>query len=68
MLQSLAKAKYFKKVSKNGVMHLSLFDVKTHSYYERLKKKLQKTKWLEPWKRVVKARRMNEGYLIKWFQ
>ena len=35
---------------------------------ERLKKELQKAKWLEPWKRVVKARRMNEGYLIKWFQ
>ncbi|CAF1928179.1 hypothetical protein YC2023_058970 [Brassica napus] len=55
---SLAKAKFFKKVSENGLV----------AKVEKLEKELQKAKRLEPWKRVVKARRMNQGYVIKCFQ
>ncbi|CAN6881674.1 unnamed protein product, partial [Brassica oleracea] len=51
-------SKFFKKVSENGLV----------AKVEKLEKELQKAKRLEPWKRVVKARRMNQGYVIKCFQ
>ena len=35
---------------------------------KKIEKELQKAKRLEPWKRFVKARRMNQGYVIKCFQ
>ncbi|CAN7100518.1 unnamed protein product [Brassica rapa subsp. narinosa] len=36
--------------------------------WKKIEKELQKGKRLEPWKRVVKARRTNHGYVIKHFQ
>ncbi|KAH0859620.1 hypothetical protein HID58_087881 [Brassica napus] len=37
-------------------------------WWKKIEKELQKAKRLEPWKRFVKARRMNQGYVIKCFQ
>lgn len=35
---------------------------------EKLKRNFKKPNGLNLWKRVVKARRMYQGYVIKWFQ
>ncbi|KAH0878525.1 hypothetical protein HID58_065919, partial [Brassica napus] len=59
---SLAKAKFFKKKRVGG------YNAGLVAKVEKLEKELQKAKRLEPWKRVVKARRMNQGYVIKCFQ
>ncbi|KAF3567081.1 hypothetical protein DY000_02017264 [Brassica cretica] len=49
LLMSLAKAKSFKKG--------------WWLWWKKIEKELQKAKRVEPWKRFVKARRMNQGYL-----
>ncbi|WZZ33167.1 hypothetical protein YC2023_016568 [Brassica napus] len=68
MLQSLAKAKSFKKVSENDNDFSCFTSVGLVAKVEKLEKELQKAKRLEPWRRVVKARRMNQSYVIKCFQ
>ncbi|CAN7022933.1 unnamed protein product [Brassica rapa subsp. trilocularis] len=68
MLQSLAKAKSLKKVTEINEKRVGRYNAGLVAKVEKIEKELQKGKRLEPWKRVVKARRMNQGYVIKHFQ
>ncbi|CAN6844437.1 unnamed protein product [Brassica oleracea] len=68
MLQSLAKAKSFKKPYNLNEKRVGGYNAGLVAKVEKLEKELQKAKRLEPWRRVVKARKMNQGYVIKCFQ
>ncbi|WZZ71039.1 hypothetical protein YC2023_082409 [Brassica napus] len=68
MLQSLAKVKFFRKATEINEKRVGRYTAAEVAKLEKIKKKLKNSNGWNQWKRVVIARGMNQGCVIKRFQ